>query len=952
METADAPAPVGSGVAVSDDLGVTFHWVTGLDPTAAVAEPGIGRMSFAQPAPSRLYVLGERHRTLPPVADLASVWRLDPTAAAPAAALLTGVPAVWFRLDSGKNQRDYDQAIAVDPVTAATDRLYLAGNFVDRSAGPLQSSQPASVWCLEVPVAGTALVPAPGISRSGPVAAGGDGASPAGLIGDDIHPDVHTIRFAGAAPNRQVWVTTDGGVFLSTRAGRVNSFAPRSTGLAALEANFVAPHPTSSQYVAAGMQDNGRHVRRGDVVWVDTKGGDGGGVVFHPVASQVILSQFTSAGWSTDPAAGFVDPLDQGGGAGEGKREFEQSAFYSGTAAVIRAPSATRVVIGTNRVWLTEDLAVADPCTWKALPFPSGVPTNPRPGGSDPPAKQNVGVPAGGPLPAIAGGVGPLRKVITQKWASPTSLLVVFERGVVRWTFAAGTWTARVLVPGVAGAPDPAKTLLSDVAPVPGTSDFYLVTTGDTAGPPGETCLFFHDASSAFFPTGLRAQLAPLDPAYASVVDPGAPADVYVGTVTGVWRGTRGAGPPAPGADWPHTWGALVNGLPQAAVQDLSVWHDPAGPPRLLRAAMQSRGIWELDLAKPDEPERTYVKVHPHDDRRRLPTPMKDPRRAPAAPDVAGFASPDILVRPRPMVGIDPAWPLAAGATVSGPGGMPPYQLWTFQTAFRWLFPSVTADGEWSAPFGQMVALHRSTVPALGPAVPRIDKPLWDAVVGGLRVSPAGVVPGGGGDPLAVYRAPWATAIVPDAVATELDLHEHVVLPVVGDVAQVFAELSTVDVLIHHRDIRELSPGSAFALLFWQSAPGAAALLGLDTNPVRDYALAVAGGGAVPAAAPAGWRVVLNGAGDPRHTLPVALDARMPRAVPIELNLTGESGNRVLLLAVVGSDVDPCTDLGVGLPAPAPPPPPPPPARPTVTPVDLARRWPYAAVRQLSVSPR
>jgi hypothetical protein len=315
-------------------------------------------MSFAKPAASRVYVLGERRR-LAPAADLASVWRIDPiSAATPSATLLTGVPEVWRRAPTGKNQRDYDQAIAVDPVSATTDRVYLGGNFVLRGAVISPTVMPASTWCLDVPVAGTALAPAPGISRPGTVAAGGDGANPAGLIGDDIHPDVHMIRFAGAAPNRQVWVATDGGVFVSTQGGRVNSFAPRSTGLAALEVNFVSPHPTSSHYVAAGTQDNGRHVRVGDAVWENTDG-DGGGVAFHPTASQVILHQTTFAGWRTAPDAGFVNPLDQGVPVAATDRESDLAAFYSGAAAVARTPSASRFVIGTNRVWLTDDLAIA-----------------------------------------------------------------------------------------------------------------------------------------------------------------------------------------------------------------------------------------------------------------------------------------------------------------------------------------------------------------------------------------------------------------------------------------------------------------------------------------------------------------------------------------------------------------------------------------------------------------
>jgi hypothetical protein len=318
---------------------------------------------------------------------------------------------------------------------------------------------------------------------------------------------------------------------------------------------------------------------------------------------------------------------------------------------------------------------------------------------------------------------------------------------------------------------------------------------------------------------------------------------------------------------------------------------------------------------------------------------MKNPRRAATVPDVAGFASPDIMIRPRAMAGINPPWPLAAGAVIPS-GSVPHYQLWTFQTAFRWLYPSVTADGRWTRPLADLVALHRSTDPALAPAAPRINKALWDAVVGGTHVTAAGVVTANPGDPLAVYRAPWQTPITPNAVATEVDLLKSVVASQVsGEVAQVFTEPSTVDVLIHHRDIRPVSAGNAFAFLFWQSAAARAMLLAQNADPIRAYVATVLGGGPLPPP-PAGWNVELNSVGQPRHTLPVALDARMPRAVPVDLDLSAVTpGHHVLLVAVVGSDVDPCGEAPVALPA-------------TPTATDLARSWPYAAARLVRVAAR
>jgi hypothetical protein len=52
-----------------------------------------------------------------------------------------------------------------------------------------------------------------------------------------------------------------------------------------------------------------------------------------------------------------------------------------------------------------------------------------------------------------------------------------------------------------------------------------------------------------------------------------------------------------------------MNGLPTAAVQDLSVFS--SGSVRLLRAAMQSRGIWEVDLAGTVTSPHTYLRLYP-----------------------------------------------------------------------------------------------------------------------------------------------------------------------------------------------------------------------------------------------------------------------------------------------------------------------------------------------------
>lgn len=909
------------GVAFSDDTGANWAWVTALGPPTLVGTIA-GNMSFGAAGAARLYVLGEVTPPAPPGgAQAVSLWQINASAAAGALAA-TPVPGLPQNLWTG--QRDYDQAIAVD--AGAPDRVYVGGSVVQPFAN---SDWDASLWCFDV-AAGPTLVPAPGVSRVG-VPSGvppplGDGADQAGLIGNNVHGDIHAIRVTGTAPNpRQLWVGCDGGVYVSLQAGRCNSFQPRVTGLGVLEVGFHAAHPTSSHFMVIGCQDNGTQVRAGDTMWEETFEADGGGVAFHPTRSQYVMTQYVQGAYYGQPNSGFTDPLSRtiGGSNPSADREYQLSSFYCGASTVRVSPTVGRFAIGTNRVWITDDIGANATNTWRLLPFPGGLATDTRAGGADPPGQQATGVPPGG-----------LGQVITVRWTSPNDLLALYASGLVRYTENNVTkvWAATVLIPGAAGAPIVANTTLSDVAPVPLSTDFYLTTTGDAASPPViDTCYFFDSATATFIPTNLRHKLdtvapvkvGPVDPAYSAVVDPVKANEVYVGTVSGVWQGVR-----TPGVA-NLAWTFFVNGLPQATVQDLGIWFDASAGPnslRLLRAGVQSRGVWEVDLAAATEPKRTYVRVHARDDRRRFPTPMADPRRSPTATPEVTYASPDIRVRPKENPAVAPTWHFGAGQI--GAVNNLPYHLWMFQTAFRWIYPSIAADASFSDQFGDLVELHRATL-AL-PAGRFVDRALWNAVVGGTHLSSTGAVTANVADPLAVFRAPWQSAAALTSPATEADLAELIVSPrTLSDVSQIYNEPSTVEVLIHHRDTRALPTNDAFAALLWQDAASAATLTGANLAGLPAFAASLLTG--APAPTPAGWKL----AGAALNTLPVALDARLPRAVSVDVDLSGvKAGHRVLFVAIVGSSADQLTTVPVGAP---------------VTVTDMVKAWPNAAMRLVRV---
>lgn len=937
------------GVAFSTNNGTSFAWVNGCNPVPAPGTQVQGRTSLAEvPGTNRLYVL----TPLPPPAgpnpptDTPALFRIaDITVAAPAAVNVANVPAgLWGR------QAWYDQCIAAERV-GAQDRVYLGGSFARDAAGDFLGG----VWCFDV-TAAPALAAVPGISTTAapapPVPIVGAGADLAGLVGNNIHPDVHSIRLAGPAANRHVWVGCDGGVFVSRHAGRAHTFASRCNGLAAVQPTFLSQHPTSSHFVAAGFQDAGMQVRSGDTVWEKVALGDGGGTVFHPRQSQHIVSQAFNHGWRKVPAGNFNmptrtnAPLDVENG---------QALFYSGAAAVATGATGARICVGTSRVWLTTDLGT----TWRVLPFmtaaPGAVTADPRDNaGND--NQPNFGIPsvvAGD----VVGGVGPLGGVVTLRWVANGELLVLYANGVVRYVENAGRWTATVVLQPAAQPATAAAggtTILTDLVPVPGTQDFYLTTTGDLTDPTIDTCYLF--TGGAFTRTGLRESLPvpvgapagtprPLEPAYSVTLDTVAPAAVYVGTVTGVWNRIH----PAPAGT---LWARFDNGLPQAAVQDLSIWTDPAaaaGSPRLIRAAVQARGIWEVNLAAP-EPSRTYLRVHARDDRRIFPTPMANPRRGPGTTEENTFESPDVVVRPRADAGIIPSW--RATDQLIHRGNAPTYRLWTFQTAFRWIYPSVVADGQWTDTFGDLVEHHRATLglAATAAAEPQraVDQALWDPVIQNTRVDPdTGLPSTTAGHPLAVYRPAWHTpsrtlgGVLRQTVpATEVDLLETVQpRSVLNGVWQVHSEVSTVDVLLHHRDMRAVPENGAFAILLRRSGPNRETLLNSDGSDLVAFARDLAAGNAH--ATPAGWTLEDGNVGASVHRLPVALDARMPRAVSVDVDLTGVTEHHfVLFLAIAGSTaVDPCTAVPQALPA-----------SPTVR--QVARRWPHAALRLVQVARR
>jgi hypothetical protein len=826
--------------------------------------------------PSTLYLLNDQGDDEPP-----ALFRVTSPAdpADPTAQQVAGVP------DMVGSQGGYDLAIAVDPTNP--DQVVLGGSFFE---GPPDA---AAVAGQNVNAAGEtypedAAIFAAEVGLTGGTLTYGH-AGPPVRIGVGCHADVHDLHFADAGS--QLWAAGDGGVFRSMFPQQNSGFVARNTGLAVIQSNYVAAHPTCEGRVALGLQDNGVVERASSAVWGHSGDGDGGGIAFDPRLPTRYVRQYFDGQWTSsdgnqfDKLLYFRPPAAAWTEHANAKKERRAAAFYSTVATIAHtrgaaaAPTHTQVLIGTTRAWFSEDWGAS----WVTLP----TGTDPITATTFDAGQDDVGQPITvcawatsdvawilsdstlARLVRVAGsdaGGGPgswSRDVVLDKTRKPkkgsTSSTGPIHRAVI-WTDVAPNLDA----PGVLHGPKGAA---------------YLGALGDPDDAAVDT-LWWFDGTDTWHPTGLRGEVQA--PVTAVRCDPRRPDDVYVGTTIGVWHGVRHlADPPR----W--DWAAMVNGLPEATVEDLALFED--GDLRLLRAAISARGLWEVRLGR-DAVDVTYLRAHDDDLRyrdRALQTQrdLTTPRSWHGSPDI----------RPRVTPAAIPA-PVATLTRVS-PG--PPERLRRFQAALRSFTGDdrVRATGEWDLYFEDVLRdLGAPTHPVTGRA--QIDATFWSSVM----VAPHAT------------REPWATAAEPDRGPTEADLAD--LTPKIDEgeadsVSQVVTAVPhKVDVVVHHRGLDPRpSADVRVTLLRWTRLP-------TDPVPRRDDP-STWFTGSVPWAAAAdevlnsaagtttqtfagGWRFVGSTAATRRKTLAgPALHSDTSGVVTFDLDLSPFRNNTVMLLAAV-----------------------------------------------------
>lgn len=736
---------------------------------------GNSRLRLAMFGTTHLWVLGVGSAKDRP----AHLELVDPSAdlAALTGRVVSGVPGDLFQ--SASDQSEYDMALATHPTSA--DRVYVGG-----ATEMIGGDYNASLYRMEVT---------------------GPGAADAVRIGGGVHADVHAITTGPtSSPSAHaIWVGCDGGVFLSDADGDAGSFVARNNALATLQPGFVAGHPTNDGLLAAGFQDNGTSDRVGDTVWRERFEGDGGGVVYDPRADDRYFRQYTAGTWASSDGNGS-GPVHRFGSLRAGTED-DQSVFYSGAAALDHG-GTVHLAVGTNRLWWSPDWGDS----WATVPtgtdpraalFPDLVqdvlapPDAPSSECCSPTFTAASGVIACrlAPLPDAA---GRNRVRLYALWMAGLS---VFEGSRATGSTGAWTWRGETALPirdardatelgtVATGAPLaflPASftgndgkhyTFANDMNvhdPAQGPhGSCYVTTVGGTT----VDTLWWYDGDGHVVPCGLRTVLPAratwpteadriVAPALSVVVDPTDVSIVYVGTSVGVVKGklTLTAGTPT----W--TWAVFDNGLPEAAVQDLSVFHD--GELTLLRAALQARGVWEVDLRAPVATAQTFLRVHPSDTRRRRTTALTGPPTR-GETNLRYDASPDIVVDTTGLT-----WP--AGGPGEGevfdqlhPGRVAEHA--SQELATRLFRVHVLVHDRWyaeTAPADVKVALLRHEI-----AAPDADVPLgtlWSVLVNVANGQPVpNPWPGGwlpaGSSPVASITAPLS-ARIPRAATFDLDL--------------------------------------------------------------------------------------------------------------------------------------------------------------------------------------
>lgn len=504
----------------------------------------VGRVALAvQPAnPDNVYALAAR-------ADWTTlgVWRLDNgTGASPTWREVTGAPADLFGTAPGQGW--WDIAIAVDPTDI--NRIYLAGST--RSSGaPGADTWSSALYRSIVSSAGSGA----GLTYSMTNTA----------IGANVHADLHRLAITpGDSDN--LWVCSDGGLFMAEDAASAATFRDRNAGLNTITCEHLSLHPTQGAVALVGGQDHGTMRYVGEEAWLHMAPGDGGYSVINwndpykmiVTYPSTVVRRFTDGGTRynyTHVSLNTTDP----------------ALFYApmvGTPVNTATPAeAERVAIGTTRPWISATFGGG----WTSIP-------------------------AGTTADQL--GSGNSFRIRSMVFATAKRLYVGTMNGrIYRYDEAGGAWT-RTRIDDDGGLPSTFAVPVTDIAvdPNDATGASIYITFGGMLNDARR--VWRYDGSTWASASGTGAT-GLLDVQFGAVVcNPDNPTHVYVGADIGVWQSTNSG----------TTWQVFAEGLPDVFVMDLKTVKLSNGV-RVLRASTHGRGVFERTLdSTPKQGVELYVR--------------------------------------------------------------------------------------------------------------------------------------------------------------------------------------------------------------------------------------------------------------------------------------------------------------------------------------------------------
>ncbi|MFL5419864.1 MAG: hypothetical protein ACJ79Y_03765 [Myxococcales bacterium] len=353
-----------------------------------------------------------------------------------------------------------------------------------------------------------------------------------------VHADFHAAAYDAAG---NLWVGTDGGIFMSADSG--TTWTDRfNVGITSHLAYSVGSSPASPGAVLGGLQDNGTRVRSGTTSTFNQElGGDGFGSHMHQSTPGTMIGTI------------YYDRIYKSTDGG--------NTFVSASSGILESNNSSTAPFNTvikpwegdatgNTVYTYTNLKVYKSVnyagSWTALPV-TGLPTTGN--------IRGVGI-------AKSNG-----SVIGTVWNG--GKVYVSTNGGTSWTLAGTPPNNGLSMSYVSFDPVDAQIVyVASVAPDATKNHLWKSTDG------GATFAAIDGTAAASngFPFGV--------PVNSIVADPNASATLYAGTHLGVYRSVDGGA----------TWARFGNALPLVNVTDFYISSDST----VMRAATFGRGFWEL----------------------------------------------------------------------------------------------------------------------------------------------------------------------------------------------------------------------------------------------------------------------------------------------------------------------------------------------------------------------